>query len=208
MSNLPFEIAVGGAVKGGFAVAGGLAGKGLGLILFGPAGAVVGGALGGVAAVMGRGRVRSTIDGLVAPAWSEETALVCDAFVKALTTALEKKASLLDGKLAQLAWDQRNEAWWVISRIADDRLFVVEGLCCVDTLGRDKSDIQNTAQAALRIMHDHAVHPWSVHDELSALLDALNSKPTAAAVAAEASIETARRAKEALQGAWRARFRK
>jgi hypothetical protein len=207
LSNLPFEIAVGGAVKGGLAVAGGLAGKGLGLLLFGPAGAVIGGGLGGVASVMGRGRVRSTIDGLVAPAWSKETALACDAFVKALTRALERKVSLLNRKLARLANDKREEARWVTDRIADDRLFVIEGLCCIDSISRSKGDIQNTAQAALRIMHDYAVHPWSVHDELSALLNVLNSKPTAAAVAAEASLETARRGKQALQRAWRTRFR-
>jgi hypothetical protein len=127
--------------------------------------------------------------------------------VKALTRALEKKVSLLDGKLVQLANDRREEARWVTDRIADDRLFVIEGLCCVDSIGRSKGDMQTTAQAALRIMHDYAVHPWSVHDELSALLNALNSKPTAVTVTAEASLETARRAKQALQLAWRARFR-
>jgi cell division protein ZapA (FtsZ GTPase activity inhibitor) len=137
----------------------------------------------------------------------KETALACDAFVKALTRALEKKVSLLNRKLAQLANDKREEARWVTDRIADDRLFVIEGLCCVDSLSRSKGDIQNTAQAALRIMHDYAVHPWSVHDELSALLDALNSKPTAATVAAEASLETARRAKQAVQRAWKTGFR-
>jgi hypothetical protein len=208
LSNLPFEIVLGSTVKGGLAVAGGFGGKFIGLLLFGPAGAVIGGGLAGVASVMGRGFVRSTIDDFVAPTWSKETSLACDAFIKALTRALKKKMSLLDSKLAKLENDHRAEAQWVAHRIADDRLFVIEGLCRVDAIGRIKGDIQQMAQSALRIMHDHAVHPWSVHKELSALLNALNSKPTAAAVAAEASIETARRAKEMIQGAWKMRFRK
>lgn len=107
---------------------------------------------------------------------------------------------------SQVAGCRRAEAQWIADRIADDCLFVIEGLCRVDVIDGNQGGIQQTVQSALRIMHDHAVHPWSVHQELSALLNALNSKPTAAAVAAEASIEATWRAKEMVQGAWRMRF--
>lgn len=51
--ELPFEVALDGTSKGTFAVAGGSAGKGIGFLLFGPAGAIVFSGVGGAGAVLG-----------------------------------------------------------------------------------------------------------------------------------------------------------
>lgn len=127
LANLPFEIALGGAAKGGLAAANGLAGKGIGLLLFGPAGAVVGGGLGGVVSTLGAGRLRSAVDGLAAPEWEKDATTACDAFLDALEVVLAKKADILTGKLRTLEADHRAETRWIADRIADDRLFVLQG---------------------------------------------------------------------------------
>jgi hypothetical protein len=201
LSNLPFEVAVGGAIKGGLAVAGGFVGKGLGLLLLGPAGAVVGGGLGGgLTSILGRGRVRAAVDGLVSPEWEKRAGAACDAFLDALDGALSRKAAILTRKLELLAADLRPEARWIADRIADDRLFVVEGAVRVAALRREATDIQEKVQSALRIMHDHAVHPWTVREELAALIAVVDEKPTVVSTAAELSREAVEKANELIGG--------
>ena len=69
LQDLPFEVAVDGAVKGGLTAAGGFAGQSIGLLLFGPAGAVVFGALGGTGALFGSGWVRERFDKVLVAEW-------------------------------------------------------------------------------------------------------------------------------------------
>lgn len=77
---------------------------------------------------------------------------------------------------------------------------MLEGLGRVAALRRKAGDIKHKAQAALRIMHDHAVHPWSVREKLSALLSIINAKPTVASTAAEISKDAVKRAKDVFGG--------
>jgi hypothetical protein len=200
LANLPFEIALGGAAKGGLAAAGGLAGKSIGLLLFGPAGAVVGGGVGGIVSTFGAGRLRSAVDGLVAPQWEKDATIACDAFLDSMEAALAKKAEILAGKLKMFEADHRDEMRWIADRIADDRLFVLEGAGRVTALRRKPGDVQNRMQAALRVMHDHAVHPWTVREKLAELLAVVNAKPTVASTAAELSKEAVEKANELIGG--------
>lgn len=168
--------------------------------MFGPAGAVVGGGLGGVVSTLGAGRLRSAVDGLVAPEWEKDATTACDAFLDALEVALAKKADILTAKLIPLEADHRAQTRWIADRIADDRLFVLEGAGRVSTLRRKPADIQSGTQAALRIMHDLAVHPWTIREQLSALLAVVNSKPTVASTAAELSKDAVQKANELIGG--------
>lgn len=104
----------------------------------------------------------------------------------------EVKLQLIEGPSSVAGW------------IADDRLFVLEGIGRVAALRREAGDIQQKAQTALRIMHDHAVHPWTVREELSALPAVINTKPTVASTAAEISKDAVRRASNFFDGLMKA----
>jgi hypothetical protein len=134
----------------------------------------------------------------VAPEWEKDATTACDAFLDALEVALAKKADILTGKLRTPKTDHRAETLWIADRIADDRLFVLEGAGRVSALRRKPGDIQSRTRAALRIMHDHAVHPWTVREKLSALF--VNSKPTVASTAAELSKDAVQKVNELIGG--------
>jgi hypothetical protein len=55
LSDLPFSLVLDATVKGGLSAVGALSGKALGLLAFGPAGALVLGGVGGVGALVGAG---------------------------------------------------------------------------------------------------------------------------------------------------------
>ncbi len=175
--DVPFEVAVDGAVKGTLAVAGGLSGKALGLVLFGPAGAVIFGGVGGVVALVGAGRIRSVLDRTTSPKWTEELDAASRKFVVALSEAISRKERILDGKLSAIWKDTRPEAIWIRNRMLDDKVFLAEASVRVVELSR-VGDPQERARAALRFAYDHAVHPWTVHHEMAELLRTLEERPS------------------------------
>ena len=65
LRHLPWEIIIDGSASGGLSVAGGFTGAALGGLVFGPAGAVVVGGVGGIAALFGAGFARRTLRGIL-----------------------------------------------------------------------------------------------------------------------------------------------
>ncbi len=176
LTDLPFEIALDGAIRGSLSVAGGLSGKALGLVLFGPAGAVVFGGVGGVLALFGTGTVRGKLTQMFGQEWISRLDQVSVAFISAAEEALLRKLRLLDAKLDALSASEQEEVRWVHQRMLDDRVFIAEGLVQIRELSSIR-DAEERTRAAIRAMHDWAVHPAAVHGELQRLVETAEARP-------------------------------
>jgi hypothetical protein len=179
LADLPFEIAVDGALKGSLAIAGGLSGQALGLLIFGPAGAVVFGGSGGVLALFGAGSARQALDKGLHPEWFDRLSHASLQFIHALRRAIAAKTQQLDTKLDMLGGVERDDVAWVRARMLDDKIFLAEAAVAAEKLA-DICNPLDQAEAALRTAYDFAVHPRSLHVELQALMTVFGSRPKAA----------------------------
>jgi len=176
LADLPFEIAVDGVLKGSLAIAGGLSGQALGLLIFGPAGAVVFGGGGGVLALFGAGPARQALHKGLYPEWFDRLSQASLQFIKALTRAIAAKTKQLDTKLNSLGRVERDDIAWVRARMLDDKIFLAEAAVAAEKLTEISAPLDQ-AEAALRTAYDFAVHPRSIDAEMHALMLVLNDRP-------------------------------
>ena len=176
LADIPFEVAVDGAVKGSLSAAGGFVGNTLGLLVFGPAGAIVFSGVGGAAALFGSGRVRQKVDRALVGEWLGHVDADSERFRASLKSAMRQKIDILRQKADQLdAYDNEHVPWLKL-RFFDNALTIAE---CMADLEIDavKRDQPERAMAYVRLMREASVHPWSVNSELTALMDNLAGKP-------------------------------
>ena len=178
LQDLPFEVAVDGAVKGTLTAAGGFAGQSVGLLLFGPAGAVVFAAVGGTGALFGSDWARHQLDRLLVSNWIRSLDGPAEDFRLSLKAAMHRKTGILLDKVDRLDATDPELAEWLRLRMLDNAVAIAEGLAELefDAVERKQPD---RARALLRLMKDAGVHPWSVQPRLRALLCELAAKPTA-----------------------------
>ncbi|PWW02071.1 hypothetical protein DFR52_102738 [Hoeflea marina] len=177
LSDLPAAVVLDGSIKGGLAAAGGLAGKLLGLLVFGPAGALVLGGAGGVGALLGAGWTRDQATRLVSSGWHGDLELATDRFRVALIEAIRNKVDLLADKRAQTLATERPDCRWLAERFSDD----IVSLC--ETMHELRVDVltlrqPSKARACLEIMTKASVHPMPVEAELTGLLEMLKAEPS------------------------------
>ena len=91
LSDIPTEMLIDGAVHGGLSVAGGYTGAALGGLVFGPAGAVVFGGVGGIASLFGAGGVRGKLRRLFYRNWFRSANKSVNEFESALKRAMRNK---------------------------------------------------------------------------------------------------------------------
>lgn len=177
LQDLPFEVAVDGAVTGGLTVAGGFVGQSLGLLLFGPAGAVVFGALGGTGALFGSGWTREKIDRMLVADWVRGLDDPAEDFRMALKRAMRRKIQILKEKIDRLGSVDGALVAWIRLRLLDDVVAVAEGVAKLefDVVDREQP---TRARELLRVMHEAGVHPWSVQSELAGLVGRLAERPS------------------------------
>ena len=159
LQDLPFEVAVDGAVKGGLTAAGGFAGQSIGLLLFGPAGAVVFGALGGTGALFGSGWTRERLDRVLVADWvqglDEPTEDVprrperppC-AGSSTYSATRSSASAPADGDLVP----------WIRLRLRDTAVAIAEGIAELEFDAVAKAQ-PGRARSLLRLMKDAGVHP-------------------------------------------------
>ncbi|WP_334543832.1 hypothetical protein [Rhizobium leguminosarum] len=177
LSDLPLSVLIDNAVKGGLATVGGLSGKTVGLLAFGPAGALVLGSLGGLGALFGAGWTREQTTRLLSSEWLVELDEATDRFRVALAGAIRSKIELLREKRAKLPHDGNPVREWVDSRFSDE----------IVSLGEADYDLEHglrslrqptRARVCLEVMREAAVHPVAVEAELTGLLKVLASEPS------------------------------
>ena len=177
LQDLPFEVAVDGAVKGGLTAAGGFVGQSLGLLLFGPAGAVVFGAVGGTGALFGSGWAREKLDQVLIADWVRALDDPAEDFRMALKGAMRRKIQILQEKVDRLGALDGELVPWIRLRLLDSAVAIAEGVAELefDVIEREP---RTRVRELLRVMKDAGVHPWSVQAELAGLVGRLAEKPS------------------------------
>ncbi|WP_165420579.1 hypothetical protein [Rhizobium leguminosarum] len=177
LSDLPLSVLIDNALKGGLATVGGLSGKTIGLLAFGPAGALVLGSVGGLGALFGTGWTREQTTRLLSSEWLAELDEATERFRVALGAAIRSKIELFQEKRTKLPEGEHPVRDWVDARFSDE----------IVSLGEASYDLEHgfrnlrqptRARACLEVMREAAVHPVAVEAELTGLLKVLASEPS------------------------------
>lgn len=182
LSDLPFSVVVDGSVKGGLSAIGGLSGKALGLLAFGPAGALVLGGVGGVGALLGSGWTREQATRILSAEWLAELDVATEGFRLALISAIDAKIMLLEDKRSQTAAIEYLGRDWLVNRFSDDIVSLCEARY---ELQVDILTVRQPSKARVCIerMSRASVHPTAVQTQFVELLEVLKSEPSGTSVA-------------------------
>lgn len=170
-----FNIALDSLSKGGMAIAGGVAGSGLGMLLFGPAGAYI---LGGVSTVFGatQGNILTNqLDKFLDPEREKKFKKLADDLLEACNKELESKMVLLDQKISMLSNDGISS--YVRYRFEWEKLSFQIAIKRHEALIKNKSD--NGAKKifkALRLASESTVHPYCLQQQYVEIASTLNQK--------------------------------
>jgi hypothetical protein len=175
LSELPAEVALDGAVYGSVSAGGTLTGQTLGLLMFGPAGAVVFSGVGGVASLLLVRSARRTFDDWRDPAYRAAVAEATTRLLDTLDRVVARKRAELGWKLAIMAEPMSAEHAWLRDRLLDDAVFLAETAAAVEGVRTEEDDLAR-AVAAIRLIPAYALHPWAAQGEIRALSAAIESR--------------------------------
>ena len=171
------QVMLDGTTRVGLTVAGGFVGKTVGLLVFGPAGALV---LGAAIPVLSQAQAKRVID-TVAPhvlanykRWSKETSVSVDALVRRLEAALEAKTEILRTKYRSVGCGMLGR--YVKARIEDDACFLRESKVRLARAAATGS-AEERALAVIRWAGTSTVHPVIYQAEVKALSEAMGRRP-------------------------------
>ncbi|OLP54984.1 hypothetical protein BJF92_13735 [Rhizobium rhizosphaerae] len=176
MSDLPLSVAMDVSVKGGLSAIGGMSGKLIGLMAFGPAGALVLGGVGGVGALAGAGWAREQASRLLSSEWLADLDAAAARFRTVTIAAIQSKIEMLEGKRAQVPDTAPTVRGWLDARFADDILFLREVAYDLEVVLPGLRQPER-ARAYLSAMDAAKVHPLAVEAELHDLLEIMTSEP-------------------------------
>jgi len=188
LSDLPFSVVMDASVKGGLSAFGAVSGKTLGLLAFGPAGALVLGGIGGVGALVGAGWTGEQASRLLSSEWLSDLDASTERFRDAVLRSVRKKLTMLGAKRDQVPRSIQPIDDWIGARFADD----------IVSLGEVAYDLVSTiptlrqparARACLAAMDAAKVHPLAVEAELTELLETLGSEPSKTKSAGKKAIQ-------------------
>ena len=177
------EVLLDGGTRAGLAVAGNYAGVGVGLLVFGPAGALVLGAVVPILTQRQSGAIKSAMDGLI----KDKTYLVWEASARAaLSRLIEKADDLLREKSALLKARQPEATPAAISsyingRIDDEIAFLREAWCRLKSIRDDKSSsVEISTQRTISWLSTSTLFPHTYQAELKDLSTLFQSRPSTA----------------------------
>lgn len=174
-SSATFNVTLDSVSKGGMAIAGGVAGSGLGMLLFGPAGAYI---LGGVSSVFGAVQgnvVTNQIDKFLDPEREKRFRKLANGLLEACNKELESKIVLLDQKMSMLS--DSGVASYVRYRFTWEKLSLQVAIERHESLIRNKS-INGAKKIfkAIKLASESTVHPYCLQQEYVEIANALNQK--------------------------------
>lgn len=182
LSDLPFSVVMDASVKGGLSAIGALSGKAIGLVAFGPAGALVLSGVGGVSALVGAGWTSEQATRLLSSDWLSDLDASTERFRAALLAVVQTKVAMLEAKKSGVPGTLSEINDWIDARFGDDIVSLGEVTYDIETviptLGQPSK-----ARACLAAMDAAKVHPLAVQTELVDLLKVLGSEPSKAASA-------------------------
>jgi hypothetical protein len=170
-----FNIALDSLTKGSMAITGGVAGTGIGMILFGPAGAYI---LGGISTVFGatQGKVLiNWIDKALDPERENLLKAHSNNLLKTCNIELTKKIKLIDEKIAIFSDDGISS--YVKARLEWEKLYFQVTINRHETLINNKSfnGIKKISKA-LKLASESTVHPYCLQDSYKKIANTLNQK--------------------------------
>ncbi|MCJ8057169.1 hypothetical protein GB928_027755 [Shinella curvata] len=182
LSDLPFSVVMDASVKGGLSAIGALSGKAIGLVAFGPAGALILSGVGGISALVGAGWTREQATRLLSSEWLSDLDASTERFRAALLAVVRGKVAMLEAKksLVPSVLPEIND--WIGARFADDIVSLGEVTYDIEIAIPSLSQPAK-ARACLAAMDAAKVHPLAVEAELADLLKVLGSEPSKAASA-------------------------
>lgn len=175
------DVLVTGTVGAGLAVAGNYVGVGIGMLVFGPAGALV---LGSALPVLSRTQVsrtkslaESAIRGDGYRAWEAKARQSFAELLKKLCVILDAKEALLLRRASSIGTGAAYE--YVRWRLEDDLCFLHESRLRLEKIRDDeRSAIEDLGERALKWLTTCALHPVQYQDELRNWLELLARRPT------------------------------
>lgn len=177
LSDLPFSVVMDASVKGGLSAFGAMSGKTLGLLAFGPAGALVLGGIGGVGALVGAGWTREQASRLLSSEWLSDLDASTQRFRDAVLRSVRRKITMLGAKRDQVPRNIQAIDDWIGARFADDMVSLGEVAYDLEAFIPTLSQPAK-ARACLSAMDAAKVHPLAVENELSELLEILGGEPS------------------------------
>lgn len=188
LSDLPFSMVMDAGVKGGLATIGTLSGKALGVLAFGPAGALVLASVGGIGALAGAGWTKAQATRLLSSEWLTELDASTERYRKALLAALESKIKMLRHKKSRVPDAIPEITEWINARFADDIISLLEVAYDLETVIPTLSQPAK-ARACLSAMDAAKVHPFAVEFELEELLRTVAAEPSKTQAAGEKTLK-------------------
>lgn len=193
-----------GASRAGLAVLGGYAGKGVGLLVFGPAGALV---LGTIVPILSQAQTRGVtkvFDKLVRTdaykTWEVATGRAIDRLTKRLNVILEEKLEQLRRKYGMLG--ESGIGAYARWRLVDDKTFLRERRARLEQIrGGSDSTVEERAIQMFRWLAVGGVHPATHQKELRALQKELAKRPTLPGRLVDLSTEAVEQGKRGLGNA-------
>lgn len=175
------QIILDGGIRVGLATAGGYIGASIGLLVFGPAGALV---LGAVTPVLSQAQARrfaglmdKHIKAEPYTQWETDTHRVIDEFVTCLEASIERKRQFLRDKYKALGTGDISD--YVRYRLADDARFLRESRALLAQLTREHCDtVEQRALDVIRWTAGSTVHPALYQSELFQLNEVLKQRPS------------------------------
>lgn len=198
------EVLLDGGTRAGLAVVGNYVGVGVGLLVFGPAGALVLGAVAPIVSQRQAGLVKGKLDAWVKDAtyraWADEARRALSDLIACAEDAIEQKAALLQAR-------QPNDGYAAVVHYlrwrTDDQLgFLREAWCRLRAIAEDReSAVEVLIARMMSWLSTSTLHPTAYQTELDSLSNVLERRPSTtdriAVVAGEAAEKTMQAAKKA-----------
>ncbi len=193
------EVLLDGGTRAGLAIVGNYMGAGVGLLVFGPAGALVLGSVMPILSQRQSGRLKGELDKLIKDktyvAWSEETRKAFARLTARSEALLKAKAELLQCR--QPGDSQDFATRYVQWRQEQELCFLREAWCRLQSIREDKSaPIELATSRVMSWLSTSTLHPSAYQAELAVLSDEFKRRPS---TADRVSDVTRRAANEALK---------
>ncbi len=175
------QIVLDGSTRAGLAVAGGYLGTGIGLLVFGPAGALVWGSVLPVLAQAQASRFMGLLDGYIQTEaytkWTSSAHSPIDALVTCLEKAIRDKIQLLRDKDKALGAGQLSD--YVRYRFTDEMRFLDESQARLAQLRPEtRGTVEQRALDVIRWTAGSTIHPVRYQVELARLNETLKRRPS------------------------------
>jgi hypothetical protein len=170
-----FNVLLDSASKGTMAIVGGFVGGGIGMLMFGPAGAYI---VGGTATVFGatKGRfIKDGVDAVLAPDREIKLKALADELLEICNEHLEAKKLGIDSKI--LSTPDSELGRYIAFRMEWEKVFVQAAINRNDAFISNKKLNGNKKVArSLKIASESGIHPVWLQDQYKKIAAALNEK--------------------------------